>query len=136
MRAIVVDKLTTEFILGLNFLNKFKVEIKIKEQCLVINHQQKQTYVKFGKPNSVRLAQQCTILPRCKRVVNATISNIINENNILLKVIDQKTQQFKRIRHCDGLVDIKNNTVQLTIYNPKTKIVTLLKSMCIGTVDH
>ncbi|CAF1363628.1 unnamed protein product [Rotaria sordida] len=136
IRAIVVDCLSTNFILGMDFLRKYKIEIKTRQQCLIIHHQHQQLYVKFEKSNSVRLAQQCTILPRCKVVVNAIVSNIIHSNKMLFNVINEKTQQFKRIRLCDGLVNVKNNTIQLTIYNPTTRIVTLPESMFLGTVDH
>ncbi|CAF1433061.1 unnamed protein product [Rotaria sp. Silwood1] len=136
IRAIIVDCLSTNFILGMDFLRKYKIEIKTMQQCLIIHHQHQQLYVKFEKSNSVRLAQQCTILPRCKAVVNAVVSNIIHSNKMLLNVINEKTQQYKRIRLCDGLVNVKNNNLQLTIYNPTTRIVTLPKSMLLGTVDH
>ncbi|CAF4375410.1 unnamed protein product, partial [Rotaria sordida] len=55
---------------------------------------------------------------------------------MLFNVISEKTQQYKRIRLCDGLVNVKNNTIQLTIYNPTTRIVTLPESMFRGTVDR
>ncbi|CAF4615500.1 unnamed protein product, partial [Didymodactylos carnosus] len=54
----------------------------------------------------------------------------------LFKAIDDKTQECKRIRLGDGIVDVKNKTVQLTIYNPTTKLVTLPRRMLLGTIDH
>ncbi|CAF4872928.1 unnamed protein product, partial [Rotaria magnacalcarata] len=35
-----------------------------------------------------------------------------------LNVIDQRIQQDKRIRICDGLVNVKDNNIQLIIDNP------------------
>ncbi len=131
--AMIVDNLTVDFILGMDFMKKFKVDIKTTQECLVIRHRQRQIYVKFEKPNSVRLNHQCTILPRSKRVVDATISSIVSADNMLLNVIDENIQRYKRIRLCDGLVDIKNNNVQVTIYNPTKKLVTLPQSMFLGT---
>ena len=63
IRAIVVDDLTTEFVLGLNFLMKFKVAIKMEQQCLVLHHREEQIYVGFEKPEYVRLCQRYTIWP-------------------------------------------------------------------------
>ena len=136
IRAMVVDNLTTDFILGMDFVRKFKIEIKTIEQCLVIHHRQQQTYVKFEKPNAVRLTQQYAIFPRCKCIVNATITGVENGDYMFLKAIDEKTQQNKRIRLSDGIIDVKKNNVQLTIYNPSTKLVTLPRCMFLGTVDH
>jgi transposase InsO family protein len=134
--AMIVDNLTVDFILGMDFMKKFKVDIKTTQECLVIRHRQRQIYVKFEKPNSVRLNHQCTILPRSKRVVDATISSIVSADNMLLNVIDENIQRYKRIRLCDGLVDIKNNNVQVTIYNPTKKLVTLPQSMFLGTISY
>jgi transposase InsO family protein len=136
IRAMVVDNLTTDFIVGMDFIQKFKIEIKTSQQCLVIHHRQQQTYVKFEKPNAVRLTQQHVIFPRCKCIVNAMVTDVDNGDYMFLKAIDEKTQQYKRIRFSDGIIDVKNNTVQLTIYNPSTKVVTLPRSMLLGTVDH
>ncbi|CAF3793711.1 unnamed protein product [Rotaria magnacalcarata] len=136
IRAIVVDCLTNNFILGMDFLRKYKVEIKISQQCLVMRYEHQYLYVKFERSNSARLSQQCTILPRCKAVVNAVIPGISNEKKMYLNVIDQGIQQHKRIRMCDGLVNVKDNNIQLIIDNPTKTIVTLPKSMVVGTVDH
>ena len=136
IRVIVVDDLTTEFVLGLNFLIKFKVAIKMEEQCLVIHHRDEQIYVGFEKPDYVRLCQRYTIWPRSKCVVTATTSRISKATDVLLSVIDQKIQQNKRIRLCDGLVDVKDHSVQLTIYNPTTKVVTLPQSMLVGSISQ
>ncbi|CAM2716471.1 unnamed protein product [Rotaria socialis] len=136
IRAIVVDCLTNHFILGMDFLRKYNIEIKISQQCLVIHYKHQYLYVKFERPNSARLSQQCIILPRCKAVANAVIPGISNEKKMYLNVIDQRIQQHKRIRICDGLVNVKDNNIQLIIDNPTTTIVTLPKSMVVGTVDH
>jgi predicted aspartyl protease len=136
IQAIVVDNLTTDLVLGMDFLKKFKVEINIVKQYLVLYHHQQKIYVKFEQPNAVRLAKEYTILPRCKCIVDCTISGSSEDNEMLLKVIDEKIQQAKRIRLCDGIVKIKNNSVELTIYNPTTTMVTLPKSMFLGVLDH
>ena len=39
IQAMVLDELTTEFVLELNFMTKFKVKIKIEQQCPVMHHQ-------------------------------------------------------------------------------------------------
>ncbi|CAF4672534.1 unnamed protein product, partial [Didymodactylos carnosus] len=108
----------------MNFIRKFQVEIKTGPRCLVLHHQRRKIHVNFEKPKAVRLTQHCTIFLRCKCVVNATTSGIASVNNMLFKAIDDKTQECKRIRLGDGIVDVKNKTVQLTIYNPTTKLVT------------
>ncbi|CAF4955322.1 unnamed protein product [Rotaria sp. Silwood1] len=136
IRAIVVDYLTTNFILGMDFLRKYKIELKIQQQCLVIHYKHQHLYVKFEKPNSARLSQQCTILPRCRAVVNVFVPGISNKKKMYLNVIHKRIQQHKRIRICDGLVNVKDNNIQLIIDNPTTRIVTLPKSMVVGTVDY
>ncbi|CAF0786244.1 unnamed protein product [Adineta steineri] len=135
IEAIVVDQLTNELILGVDFLRKFQVEIKVAQQYLVLQNQQQRIYTKFGGLNNVRLTQQYTIFPRCKRVVEAVVDGIIDNKEMYLKVMALKQQQAARIRLCDGLVDINNGYVQVTIYNPTSQSVILQKAMVIGEVD-
>ena len=117
IRAIVVDCLITNFILGMDFLRKYKVEIKIAQQCLVIHYKHQHSYVKFEKPNSARLSQQCTSLPiyRCTAVVNNVIPGISKKKKRYLNVIEKRIQQHQRIRISDGLENVKNNHNQLNV---------------------
>ena len=75
-------------------------------------------------------------MARSKCVVTAMTSRISKATDVLLSVIDQKIQQNKRIRLCDGLVDVTDHCVQLTIYNPTTKVVTLPQSMLVGSIGQ
>ncbi|CAF1106349.1 unnamed protein product [Adineta ricciae] len=133
--AIVVDQLTNELILGMDFVRKFKVEINMSSECLMLHRQNQRISVQFGKFNDVRLAQRYTILPRCKQVVNAVVDGAVTAERMMFKVVGWKQQQAKRVRLCDGLVDVYNSCVQVTLYNPTTRSVTLPKAMCIGEIE-
>ena len=78
IKAIVVDHLTNELILGMDFMRKFRVNINMTHQQLVLQHQQQQVHVEFGQTNCVRLSRQYTIHPRCKLVVDAMVNGIMN----------------------------------------------------------
>lgn len=102
IRAIVVDDLTTKFVLELHFLIKFKVAIKMEQQCLVIHHREEQIFVGFEKPDYVRLYQRCTIWPKSKCVVTATTSRISKATDVLLSVIDQKIKKINEYVYVMG----------------------------------
>ncbi|CAF1437902.1 unnamed protein product [Adineta ricciae] len=136
IRARVVDHLTTDLILGMDFMRKYKVEIKIMQNYIVLYHSKHRLHVKFEKVNSVRLTTQCCLLPKRHTIVDVMIEGITNGNKMLMNVVSEKTQRHKRIRLCDGFVDIRNNLAQLTVYNPTTRMVNLPKSMLVGTIDQ
>lgn len=71
----------------MNFLWKYRVEINIPQQCLVIHHKYQHIYVKFEKPYSARLSQKCTILPRSRVLVNVFVPGISNKDKMYLNVI-------------------------------------------------
>ena len=136
IQAKIVDKLTYGIILGMDFVTQYQVDIHTRNQFILLHHQGQKLRVDFEKPQSVRTKQEYTILPRCKRVIDAQVCGITDGRQLLFKAIDDQIQQAKRVRLCDGLVDIVNYQLQLTIYNPTTRSVTLPKHMVLGIVDQ
>ena len=134
IKAIVVDHLTNELILGMDFMRKFRVNINMTHQQLVLQHQQQQVHVEFGQTNCVRLSRPYTIHPRCKLVVDATVNGIMDAKDRYLKGLTWEQQHAARIRLCDGLVDIQQGYVQVTIYNPTHCSVIMQEGMVIGEI--
>ena len=136
MDVMVVDQLTTSFILGVDFLRKFNVDIKMQQRQLHIHRPYGLIQVDFLKRNLVRLKDKCTILPRCRAVLVAKLDMVVLANTMLLQSIDQQTQLYKRIRLSDGLVNVMDNSIEVTVYNPTTRVVTLPRNMCLGNIDY
>ena len=76
IQAKIVDKLTYGIILGMDFVTQYQVDIHTRNQFILLHHQGQKLRVDFEKPQSVRTKQEYTILPRCKRVIDAQVCGI------------------------------------------------------------
>ncbi|CAF1488885.1 unnamed protein product [Adineta steineri] len=134
VKAVIVDDLAADFILGLDWIKLYDVHILPCRQQLKVHHHQQQATIGFDKDvkSDVRLVQQYNILPGVSCIVKAK-SSIIKANHLYFSGFDQHETGVTVI---DGLVAVNNNIVKINIANNLKYPVTLEQGMKIGTISR
>ncbi|CAF0824063.1 unnamed protein product [Adineta steineri] len=104
VKAVIVDDLAADFILGLDWIKLYDVHILPCRQQLKVHHHQQQATIGFDKDvkSDVRLVQQYNILPGVSCIVKAK-SSIIKANHLYFSGFDQHETGVTVI---DGLVAV------------------------------
>ncbi|CAF1144892.1 unnamed protein product [Didymodactylos carnosus] len=118
VKALVVDSLTSEFILSNDWRQTHKVHIL--DDRLTLRHHGLQTSVQF-EPNvsvPVRLTSTIQLLPREEYLVAVTLP-IFRAATVYFKSNSQ-LQFNKNVMLSDGLLNVKNYKGALIVYNPSS----------------
>ncbi|CAF4757913.1 unnamed protein product [Rotaria sp. Silwood2] len=97
VKVMVVDDLAADFILGMDWIKYYHVDILPRKRQLRIHYRRQQIIVKFDEdvPVDVKVAQEYKIFPGTNCIVKVKTS-LIDANHLYFKALDHDSQQKER----------------------------------------
>ncbi|CAF1457107.1 unnamed protein product, partial [Didymodactylos carnosus] len=137
VRAMIVDALAANFILGMDWLTYYDVHILPGDQQLKLHHRRWLTIASFDTdtPIDARVDKEYQILPGSECVITLKIT-MAPAQNLYFQAINGQLQNQRRITLQDGLVTVDNSTLKVQVLNSSKSSVTLQKNVKLGTLSH
>lgn len=135
--ALIVDSLGANLILGMDWCKANNVTVNIGESQVEINHPQEGTtttpFIEGGSVD-VRLADCLNLFPNHEHIAKMQVP--ISTAMLALFLPDPKLCAKLKIQAPDALVEIKDFTFYMSIYNPSQNRHALRKDTKIGSIYY
>ncbi|CAF4957616.1 unnamed protein product [Rotaria sp. Silwood1] len=135
IKAFVVKELCADCILGMDFINKYKLIINTEEQIVSISDDYKRTTLKFAiNKNDIRyparLINNVRVLP--KQTVTVPVSVELSSAQVLFRP-SFKLQQRSPVVMLNSALTIHHHTSFISLHNPTTYSYSLPRGIILGT---
>ena len=135
IKAFVVKELCADCILGMDFINKYKLIINTEEKIVSLYNNYKRTTLKFDinlneKKYPARLINNIRIPPKQTRYIPVFIE--LSSANVILRP-SFKLQQRTSLLMLNSSLKVHDHTSNISLYNPTNYSYTLSKGLILGT---
>ncbi|CAF1598861.1 unnamed protein product [Rotaria magnacalcarata] len=135
IKAFIVKELCVDCILGMDFINKYKMLINTEERTVSIRDDHKRTTLQFDVNKHcinypARLINHIRIPP--KRTVSVPVSVALSSAQVLFRP-SFKLQQRSPILMLNSSLNIHRHTSFITLHNPTNEVRLLPKGIILGT---
>ncbi|CAF2090982.1 unnamed protein product [Rotaria magnacalcarata] len=135
IKAFVVKELCADCILGMDFINKYKLIINTEEKIVSLYNNYKRTTLKFDinsieKKYQARLINHIRIAPKQTRSIPVSIE--LSSANLVLRPsfnLQQRTPLFM----LNSSLKVHDHTSNISFYNPTNYSYSLPKGLILGT---
>ncbi|CAF5143858.1 unnamed protein product, partial [Rotaria magnacalcarata] len=135
IKAFIVKELCVDCILGMDFINKYKMIINTEERTVSIRDNHKRTTIQFDVNKHcinypARLIKHIRIPP--KRTVSVPVSVALSSAQVLFRP-SFKLQQRSPILMLNSSLKIHRHTSFISLHNPTNEVRLLPKGIILGT---
>ena len=135
MRMVVVSPLTTEAILGLDFLSAHSAKIDLQEKELLLGPCP--DAVKLTAKTTVRVKQDTTTPPNCQMEVLACVQGQADSGNWLLEGLAvMAPRKQKEVMEARALVNPASREIPICVLNIHNKPITIAKDTPVATLER
>ncbi|CAF4659627.1 unnamed protein product, partial [Rotaria sp. Silwood2] len=135
IKAFVFKELCADCILGMDFINKYKLIINTEEKIVSLYNNYKRTTLKFDinsneKKYPARLINNIRIAPKQTRSIPVSIE--LSSANIVLRA-SFKLQQRTPLLTLNSSLKVHDHASNISLYNPTNYSYSLPKGLILGT---